>query len=225
MVYAITEILSRAAPFSLLSADECTALSKACTVRSVPAKKVVFHEGDEGNNAYLVLSGRIAMVKSSPNGKELMVELIPVGSLFGIVALLNQGPYPLTARTQVGSDLLILSRTAIAPFLARNPVFQQGMVQVITSRLRSTQNLARALAHDHVDTRVASILLASLSEDCVLPASIAITRTELADLTGMTIETASRVMKAFERDGLLDLSQQGLVTVLNRDALVKLIEI
>ena len=222
MVEYISQFLATLSPFSELDEEVRHDLARTAQVRSYDAKEFIFFEGDKQDLAFAVISGRVAMLKSSPNGKELIVELVPSNEVFGVVSLLCQGPYPLSARAQVNSEILILEARNVLPICAKYPRLQQGLVQVVTNRMRATQDLARALAHDRVEARVASILLTLLPRNRS-ESIIEISRTEIADLTGITIETASRVTKALERDGVVDLSQQGAVRVLLPSSLEDLI--
>ena len=156
------------------------------------------------------------MVKASPNGREMIVELLPAGEFFGVVALLDQRPFPLTARAQSDAEILVIPRAAIAKVAATNQSVLQGFLAIVSQRLSTAHNVARSLAHDKVEVRIASALLALLGRDS---ASVEIGRQELADLTGTTIESASRVCKLWEREGMLDLAVQGIVGVLDRQAL------
>lgn len=206
----------RQLPFSGLTEEALTALLAASRQRAIPAKEYVFLEGTAGDAGYLILSGRIAMVKTSPNGREMIMELLPAGEFFGIVALIDDRPYPLTARAQSDIEVLAIPRSAIAPLAETNPGLLQGFLSVVSQRLLTAHNIARSLAHDKVEVRIAAALLALLGKDVN---SVDIGRQELADLTGTTIESASRTCKVWERDGVLDLSAQGVVRILDRESL------
>lgn len=204
----------RIPPFSELSTSELDQLADQVTSRKIPAKQLVFSEGEVGDSAYLIVSGRVALFKSSPNNKELIIELVSPNELCGVVVLFCPGPYPLSARTQIASELVVITRVAAKPLLDNNPAFNEALVWIIRNRMTAAQNLARALAHDHVGVRVASVLTSLLPTDGEgHTMQIELSRTEVADLAGITIETASRVMKAFERQSIVDLSSQGVIRI------------
>ncbi len=216
-------------PFHLLADDLLGEVGRAMTVRRCRAREIIFVEAEEAAAAFLVVTGRVAMFKSSPNGKELIVDLVVPGSFFGAVALVGATHYPLTARVQIDSQLLVLERDRFVPFLKRFPELQRSLMGVVTARMQATQNLARALAHDPVDKRVVSLLLAMVPRlglgTPVDPAvsTLHLSRQEIADLTGMTLETASRVVKALERDGVVDASRQGTLVIRDLGALRRLV--
>lgn len=208
-------------PFSDLPESTVVDLAQRASTREVPAKEFIFIEGEQGESGYVVVEGRVALIKSSPNGKELIVELLPRGEMFGVVAIIEDRPYPLSARAQVPSVVVGIPRSAVRPLFVKHPGLQQGFFELITNRLRGSHNLARTLAHDRVEARVASVLLAAIPKfaDAKGRDFISIGRQELADLCGTTIETASRVTKALEREQVLDLSEQGVVGVKDVGAL------
>jgi CRP-like cAMP-binding protein/DNA-binding NarL/FixJ family response regulator len=184
-------------------------------------------EGDCNVSGFVVISGRVSMVKTSPTGKDLIVELLPPGDPFGILCSIDNAPYPVNVRSQIKSRIMWIPRTAVLTVLRRYPELNRQFVQEIFDRLRSAHNIARALAHDSSEIRIATALCSlvpkfhSESDDgnTVL---IEMTRQELAELVGSTTETAIRLTKALERDGILDLSRTGIMKILNLPALTNL---
>ena len=210
----IEQILARLEPFSTLDDAALKELAANVSVRTFAAKELIFLEQTEGDTAYAVVEGRVALLKTSPSGKELIVELLGAREPFGVIVLLEKQVYPLTARAQIPTTALAFGRSVIQPLFKSRPELYQSFMMLMRDRLHSSHNLARALAHDRVEVRLASVLttIAAKSQN---NARISIGRQELADLCGTTIETASRVMKGFENEGLVELSEVGAVTILN----------
>lgn len=209
-------------PFDALPEAAYKALIASSRRKSFAAKEYIFFEGAEGDAGYLVLRGRVALVKASPSGREIIMELHPAGQLFGVIVLINNRPYPLSARAQCESEVLAIPRPAIAAAADAHPSMLQAFLQIISQRLHSAHNVARSLAHDKVEVRIASAILALLGQG---QTDIEISRQELADLTGTTIETASRLCKLWERDEIVELPQQGLVRVRNLLALRDIVRV
>lgn len=215
------ECLAKLAPFDVLPADTLSAIAESCRRVNLQSKQMIFLEGEDAEAAYAVCTGRIGLLKSSPNGKELIVELVPAGELLGVVAFLGARPYPLTARALCDSELVVIPRSAVIPHLDRHPSLLAGFMELISGRMQITQNLARALSHDRVETRIASLLIALIPKAGAAGTrvSLAVSRQDLADMAGTTIESASRVVKSFERDGWVDASSVGSLDLLNLPAL------
>ncbi len=197
-------------PFSLLDETHQQELAECSTRRKYSAKELIFLEGESDGAGYLLVSGRVAMLKQSPAGKDLIVELIAPNEIFGIIAVLRNQPYPLTARAQIDSEAICLSQSVLKQLLAKVPQLSINFMNVISERLVRSQKLASQLAHSRVENRVAAALLALLPQfsekDSSGTISLVVSRQELADLTGINLETASRVMKHFHELGIVDIS-------------------
>lgn len=143
----------------MLPADALQELAANVSVRTFATKELIFLEQTEGDMAYAVIEGRVALLKTSPNGKELIVELLGAGDPFGVIVLLDKQIYPLTARAQISTTALAFGRSVIQPLFKSHPELYRGFM-MIRNRLHNSHNLARALAHDKVEVRVATILSA-----------------------------------------------------------------
>ena len=185
--------------FSALPPDALGVLAAGAVVKTYRAKELIFLEQTEGDTGHALVHGRVALLKTSPSGKELIVELLSPPEIFGMLVLPEAQPYPLTARSQVASTTLSFARPLIQSLIKNFPALQSGFASVLRRRLHSSHNLSRALAHDKVEVRIASVLSA-LAAKGQASDRIDIGRQELADLCGTTIETASRVMKNFEKE-------------------------
>lgn len=219
----ILTFLRTVEPFSALTSEAQSLLADGCVLRTFAAKDLIFLEQSDGDLGYAIVSGRVALVKTSPSGKELIVELLGTRELFGIVVVLDSATYPLTARAQCPTVTLGFRRSLIQSVMKSYPELQLGFTNLLRNRLQTSHNLARTLAHDRVDVRVASVLSA-LSTKTGESSVLEIGRQELADVCGITIETASRVMKGFEKEGAVDLSEVGTVRLLDKAFLQRTIE-
>jgi CRP-like cAMP-binding protein/DNA-binding NarL/FixJ family response regulator len=221
------EILRRHYFFSELPEQSLEMILRSCERRQLVAGEIITCEGDEEPVCFMVLRGRVAMVKSSLSGKELIVELVPPGDIYGITSIIEEMPAQLTARAQCPSDILRFSRKLLLMIFQENPKLYRTFAEKISERLRASHDLSRRLAHERVEVRIAGALLRMIpqfsqpngrGEGFPIP----ITRQELADLTGTTPETAIRCTKAMEREKRLDLSRPGLIRVLDVPGLEEL---
>ncbi len=225
----IYNILKHVKPFCELDQRTLTTIAKASRSETYSAGELIAFEGEKKESGFIVASGRIAMTKSSSNGKELIVELLPAGDSFGVLAALDTRPYEVSLKAQVESSVLWVPRALVLLILDKYPELSRKFFHEVFDRLRNSHNVSRALAHDRVEVRVASALLAlipklHLGKDSKVPCTIHMTRQELADLTGSTSETVIRVTRAMEREGLLDLSQSKMIRVLEVEGLQQIAE-
>lgn len=226
------EFLSHVNSFSKLPEKELKNLANSCRFETFDSGQYITHEGDDKNSyGFIVVTGRLAMIKNSINGKELVVELLAPGDIFELI--LRFSPVPpseeLSARTQLKTKILWVPTKTLAFILDSCPdIYKTFIVELIAS-LQSSYNLSQGLAHKRVEVRIATVLSnLALKFARVPPAlqdgTIDITRQQLADLTGTTSETAIRVTGAMQRAGLIDIKRPGIVRVLNLIDLQRLSE-
>jgi CRP-like cAMP-binding protein/AmiR/NasT family two-component response regulator len=211
-------ILKEIELFSLLSEPDRMDFAARC--RSVPyaAGEILCSEGNDQSSCFIVVDGRVSMFKSSPNGRELIVEILPPKDISNLVAAFEDQPAAVTVRATTKSTVLLVPKKALFELLNQHPEFYRLFVKEANQRLRSAYNIMRAMAHDKVEARIAAMLteLSKRSSLCTTTGKgIRITRQELADLTGTTPETAIRVTRALEDKGVLGLSKRGAIEIIN----------
>ena len=120
-----------------------------------------------------------------------------------------------------------MPRPAFLQLIKETPDLYRSFIEDVTRRLRRAHSVSRALAHDRVEVRVASALSRLMTVFCKSNdpddwQEVHITRQELADLTGTTVETAIRTTRAFERSGVLDLSEVGVIRIKDINELARI---
>jgi CRP/FNR family transcriptional regulator, cyclic AMP receptor protein len=178
---------------------------KASTVR-LERNDTLFNEGEEANDLFVVLSGRIAIAKGSPDGRESLVALLEPGALFGEMPLFDEEPRSASARALEHSELVKVPFDVVRSELEACPGVMWEVVSLFATRLRAANDaLADTMLLD-VTGRTAKRLL-ELSGDAdefVLP----ITQEELASLVGASRERINKAIGAFIRLGWLDQSDR-----------------
>lgn len=217
--------LKRIEPFTGISEQRLAKLCRRSRQADVDAGELIALEGDETVSGFIVLHGRVSMIKSNIDGKELIVELLPEGDAFGLMAAIDRSSYPVTARADVASQILWIPRVDFVNFLEANPDISKTFLERTFARLRDAHSLSLSLAHDRVEVRIASALTALLPKLCAHPEGqetdqvVKMTRQQLADLVGSTQETVIRITKQLERDEILNLSTPGEIRVVDPDRL------
>ena len=168
----------------------------------------IFMEGDAAHWFYLVRSGHVKIVRHSRSGKDVVLELLGPGEIFGGVAVIEKRPYPASAQATEPTVVLKIPADAVITLAERHPGFIKEMALMIGRRLRAAHDSVASLAVDPIEARLAATLLrlakregVRSSKGVTLPFHL--TRQSLADMTGTTVETAIRVVSRWLRDGLL----------------------
>lgn len=204
-------------------------IAGCAAVRDVNAGEFVSMDGERPQFGFMVISGRLAVIKSTPQGKELTLELLIPGDCTGILRALEPTEMDTSIRGQVDAKILAIPTPNLRAVVEKNPLIYRRIAIELMQRSRRANNLALGLAHSRVESRIVAALLA-LAPRFGRPASsqdqtrIFLTRKELADLTGTTPETAIRVTKNLEREGLLDLTKPGVIKILSLQQLKEAVE-
>lgn len=205
--------------FSELPAPELTALFPRMPLKSYRKGEPIFHEGSPADAVFLLKTGLIKAVKYTPQGGPASMEIIAPGQLFGMIAVMDKKPYPVSAVPISAGEAYRIPAALFAALLDRYPKFSKRVFASVGDHLRQAQSL-RALAAEPVENRVAHILLV-LCES--MGKTLAVRREDVAELAGCTPETAIRTLAAFRKKGLIASGWKRL-TVLKPEALKGLVE-
>ena len=212
-------LLKSIAFFESLPEAQLVALASCCEVTSVNAGEFIHLEDPRPERAFVVLTGRVSVKKVTPAGKELILGLLGPGDCFGMLPMVASYAIEAAARAQLESKLLAFPRPLFTRILKEVPLLNDLLTAELMRRLSLSYDLAVSLAHSRVEARILGAIntlldtMAKSSPHSRNEMRIFITRKELADLTGTTPETAIRVTKQLERDGVLDLTRPGVIKV------------
>ena len=214
-------------PFVLFPRHALDYLAVSTQALERSSGSVIFRERSESTACFFILSGRVILNKTALTGKDFIIDIVTPGNPFGLVDCLQRVPYSFSARAHTSSQLLSIPREPFSSLLTEYPMVFREMMHLVSDRWRHAFTFSVALAHDLVERRVALVLLRLIAKFSPTGPEddrprIELTRLELSELAGCTPETASRVAKSLERSGCISLSQQGVITVEDRDSLIKL---
>jgi len=188
----------------------------------------IFFEGDPSSWIGVVLEGRVKMIKHSENGKDVVLDLIAPGEMLGEMAAFNGEPYPATAQAMEPTVVAIIHQDDYLRLLKQYPALALRMIEELGRRLREAQETIKSMAVERVERRIARILLklaatTGLSSEEGIVIELPLTRQDIAEMAGTTVETAIRTMSKFRKRGLVQ-TKRGRVTILQPHELVKIAE-
>jgi CRP-like cAMP-binding protein len=175
-----------------------------------------------------VVTGRVKICTYSSDGKELVLNIIDHGSLFGEIALLDGQPRSADAVALEDTELLVLDRNRLMPVLTSNPEIATRMITVLCQRLRQTSEaLEDALLRD-APSRVARGLLRlartfGKPDGGGLRLDIKLSQQQIGSLIGISRESTNKYIVEWTRAGFLNV-QAGFITIMDREALEGLSE-
>jgi CRP/FNR family transcriptional regulator len=192
--------------------------------RQYDAKEFVFAEGDHASHIYRVESGAIALLRLLSDGRRQILGFAYPGDFIGLGA---QGEHIMNAQAIRPARIKAMPVSAVHRLAAKDPVLCFTLYQCIAEELAATRDLMVTTGHRSACERVAAFLVTLARRYGVdgEPASVvnlSMTRADIADFLGLTIETVSRTLTKLKIGGLIDLPQSARVILLDRMGLQKL---
>jgi CRP-like cAMP-binding protein len=194
--------------------------------RRLERDQIIFLEGDAAEYVYVVFEGKVKIVKQAPTGREMILEVFASGDVFGGATLLFPC-HPATAVSMEPGTLLCLPRLDYLALLRRFPPMAFQIIELLRRRLGEAHQVIRGLTGERVESRVARLLF-KLADKIGVPGDggtrleLQLTRQDIADMVGCTLETAIRVLSRWQKEGLIK-TQEGVITILNRPELSRLL--
>lgn len=198
----------------------------ATQTRVVECKEHVFCEGDSATQAYQVEAGHVCIYRLLADGRRQVIDFAFPGDFIGLGAV---GRHTANAQATERTRLRCLPLSKLRSVARDDPRLGLALYEAMSKELTSARELLLSVSHRSAQERVAGFILALSNRNArhgedastiVLP----MTRTDIADYLGLTIETVSRTFSRLRKSGLIDVEQSIVVTIKNREALIELAE-
>ena len=178
-----------------LSPAELEEISRHATPRDFRARTVLMTEGDETDNLYIIVEGRVRAYVSDADGREAVLSVMGPGEYFGEIAF-DQGPRSASVITLEPCRMLVVSRENFAELVTSSPAFAMHFINHLIGRIRTLTNNVRSLALMDAYGRVARLLLeCAVTKDGVQAVQEKLTQAEIASRVGCSREMVSRIFK------------------------------
>jgi len=223
-VMSTAEELLRSTPiFSRLSVNDRRTIAEVARVQHFGKGETIFVQESPSDAFYAITSGRVKIFKMMPNGKDVILEVFGPGDPLGAVAAYMDRPFPASASALEDTTCVIIPRPVFFRLLEAHPSLVRGLLLGLTTRLVELTNRLAELTGGRIESRFARLLLKLASEmgraergGTYIP--LTLSRQELADMTGTTIETCIRIMSRWNKDDVVRTEKGGFV-VLDRKEL------
>lgn len=210
--------------FGALPRDAQDDILSRAVDRLVRRGRTIFQKGDEGSTMLAVLSGRVRISSTAPNGREVTLNMIDAGEVFGELALLDGKPRSADATALEDSRLIVVERRDFLPHLMVNHDLSLRLIDVLCIRLRETSETLGSFAMLDLSGRLARKLL-SLAEEYGKPREggvrleIRLSHTDLGRFVGGSRESVNKQMRAWEEEGIV--ARESSRVVLLRTAVLR----
>jgi CRP-like cAMP-binding protein len=204
----IPQALGSSPLFAALSPATREAIAPLFRLRTVRRGSFLFHEGDPAGWLYVVVQGEIKVLKLSPEGHEVILHLATPGDLIGGIALLGEKRYPASAQAQTDVQVATLDGKTFHELARAHPALADQVIKILLARLQEAHETIRQMASERVERRLARLLLRLASRsgkrtDEGVLIQLELTRQDLANMAGTTLETTSRVMSRWQKQSLI----------------------
>ena len=211
------EFLSVIPLFSKISASSAQFLAESSRFLQVERGEILFFQADPSDAVYVVRTGSISIVLNNFDGRQMVINEMRDGDVFGELGILTRKARSASAVAQAPSELLVIPRLTFLDLLDREPQLTRILLEITAGRLQLSGKRENALAFLDAQARLASLLLA-LEEQEQDKGYVTISQDELAHRTGLIRQTVAKALGKWRRAGWL-ITGRGRILILNRKAL------
>jgi len=209
-------LLKSLALFGGMSDAELDDILAGASSRRHPAGTPVFEQGQPATHFFVLLHGRLRVTQVTPEGQQVVVRMVNPGDLFGIAKALRRPDYPGTSTAVVDSVALVWPMESWDGLLAQHPGLAVNAMQTMGSRLQEAHTRMRELSTEEVERRVAHAVLrlaqqSGKKEGSGIRIDFPISKQDIAEMTGTTLHTVSRILTAWEAANLVEGGRQKLL--------------
>jgi CRP-like cAMP-binding protein len=191
-------------------------------------RQVVFHEGTPASGLWILCHGTVKLYQSDRFGRDFIIDVVTPGALLGEFTLDEGAPYSASAEALTEAQLSFLPRERLARLLQRHPQTAVRLVAALSEALAATRRKAGGLALKRAEARLADLLLRLAGEagpgrtgDRPRRVRLTYSRRELAEMIGVSTETAIRLLSKLKRNHVVGGSEREIV-ILDLERLTRL---
>ncbi|QXU44190.1 Crp/Fnr family transcriptional regulator [Pedobacter sp. D749] len=187
-------------------------IDKGLKLKSYSKDSVIYEPGMQPRYVYFIKSGEVRMVTVSDEGKEFIQGVFKTGQYFGEPALLIDRPYLAFTIANKDSQLIAVNKEDFFELIKNEPDFSMELIRTLSNRLFYKSMMLEELASEKADHRLLTMINYLLG-DIAVGENLKVTRQELADMTGLRVETVIRSTKILAEKGLIKTIKGKIVKV------------
>jgi len=209
--------------------DDLNLILQNSITRSIEESSFFFFQGDAAEYMYILTSGQIKLMQSNPNGQQVNLRTIYPWQMFGALgAVRAEATYPASAQALENSTALAVSSKFLHSMLETRPYLSFDLMKLMTSYIQEMQARYRELATERVEQRVANALIrlagqSGIKSEKEAGIELSFSRQDVAEMTGSTLYTISRLLSEWERQGIIKTGREK-IKILVPHGLVRIAE-
>ena len=208
--------LRQVSVFQNASDDDLKLIAQHSIERSIEEGEFFFLQGDPAQYFYVLTSGRAKLMQMNTAGQQVNLRTVNEWQIFGALgAVRESASYPVSAQALESSTALAVKSDYLRDLMQTRPYLAFDLMKLMTGYIQEMQERYRELATEKVERRIARTLLRLSAQMGVTNADgdteLAFSRQELAEMSGTTLFTASRVLSEWEKQGLVESGRERVV--------------
>jgi len=202
------ELLQNIQLFSSLTENELQDVAGKIRIEEFRKNEIVMREEDTNEFMYIILAGQVKVIQATEDGKEILLAIHKTHEFFGEVSLIDGKTSPATVQASEDSFIAIISRKDFHSLISAQGKVLDALLQILCGRLRDSWRRIYLLNFKHASDRVKTLFFSlSFENGSKTPDGIVLnlklTHQEIADMTGLTRESVTRVLDKLQKDGAI----------------------
>jgi len=202
------EFLQSIQLFSSLTEAELQQIAGKIRIEEFRKNEIVLREEDTNEYMYIMLDGQVKVTQATEDGKEILLAIHKTLEFFGEISLIDGKTSPATVQASEDSFIAFIAKKDFYALLISQSKVLEKLLQILCSRLRDSWRRIYLLNFKHASDRVKTLFLSlSLENGNKTPEGIVLnlklTHQEIADMTGLTRESVTRVLDKLQKDGAI----------------------
>jgi CRP-like cAMP-binding protein len=207
------QLIGQIPPFQRLQPAELQVVRQSAWQRRVDRDAFFYHQGDPASAFYILIEGQAKLTEVTPDGQQILVRFVGPGEAMGIIAALSKVVYPLSAQAVDDCLALTWDGEILEQLMERYPRMAIDSLRLVSQRWHELEERFRELATERVERRIAQTLLrlvrqAGRKVEAGILIDLPLSRQDLAEMTGTTLYTVSRILNQWEQQNLVELGRE-----------------
>ena len=202
------EYLKQIDLFSSLGTEDLLQVGSKIVVKQFKKNEIILFRGDTNNYIYIIFDGEVKVSQSTEDGKEIILFIHQAGEIFGETSLVDRGNSPALIAATKDTFCAIISMKDLYSIMFNYNDILERLIHILSSRLCQSWELIQMLNSNHAPQRVKTLLMMlakrygkNAREETIL--NIRLTHQSIANMTGLTRETVTRVIDVWQRNGYI----------------------
>jgi CRP/FNR family cyclic AMP-dependent transcriptional regulator len=212
----LTGLLKRIELLASLTDEELRLISSRFIIKKIKKSEVILHEEDTNNFMYMILSGKLKIVRTTGDGKEIILAIHHSGQFFGEISLIDGKTSPATVMAAEDSIIILVSRKDFHDLLINHRKVLYNLLQIMCARLRDSWDKLKILTLKDPAERIRLLFsMLSFHNGEKIPEgtklNTKLTHQNIADMTGLTRETVTRILNKWQNSGKITIMENKFI--------------